>query len=282
MPAPPPIHDSEQARPHAVPNPPASDIPTSPAATPTKTKTQTHSPANQHADANPRPRFFGRTRALAARLWHSLVSLHGSPHDIALGAALGMFIAFTPTFGIQMFLAFIITSIFGASRAAAMVTTWVTNVFTMAPFYACTYLVGSLFWPGADAPFHEAHERMSGFVSSVAHFEGLAMWAKFKAMLSLGAEMFIPMTIGGLLVGAVAGLATYPIALWGVNRYRRVRETLRHALHHEHHHGKHKPEDASPSPADQATDHGRDDDHDQPASPSARIAPPDQSRSKAS
>jgi uncharacterized protein len=154
--------------------------------------------------------------------------LHGSPHKIALGAALGMFIAITPTFGIQLILAFIIASIFRASRPAALISVWVTNIFTLAPIYAFCYLVGAVFVPDADLSMREVYGTMTQLVVSLGSLSFWEIWSQTKVVARLGWDMFLPMLIGGCIVGAVAGAATYPVVYWGVKRYRTVKEMLKH------------------------------------------------------
>ncbi len=58
------------------------------------------------------------------RALRSIVTLHGSPEAIALGTAIGVFIAFTPTIGFQMLLGAFVATLVGASRPAAMIPAW--------------------------------------------------------------------------------------------------------------------------------------------------------------
>ncbi len=77
-----------------------------------------------------------------------LVKLRRSPQAIAGGFALGTFVAFTPTMGIQFFIAMILATLLNMNRPAAFVMIWITNIATVAPIYTFNYWVGSIFWEG--------------------------------------------------------------------------------------------------------------------------------------
>ncbi len=167
-----------------------------------------------------------------ARMWRNVVSLHGSPREVALGAAIGMWLAFTPTWGIQMIIALILTSFLRASRPAALVMVWVTNFFTVAPIYAFCYWVGAWFWPAEDRQsMMDVYDVIVKLVSSPAQGEWWEVWKAFSTALeTIGFKLFMPMMVGGIIVGAVAAVGTYPAVLWGVRRYRRARARLRHRV----------------------------------------------------
>lgn len=160
-------------------------------------------------------------------MWLSIVTLHGSPHEIALGAAVGMFIGLTPTFGIQIILAIVVSTALKCSRPAAFVTVWVTNVFTLVPIYAFCYVVGQWFHPGKGYSIEEAYDRFEGLLRVMRKFEFWEIWSQSVEMTRMVGNMFVPLLIGGVLVGLVAGAITYGLTLWGVNRYRRLREAIK-------------------------------------------------------
>src|SRR5690606_26705234 len=71
-----------------------------------------------------------------------------SAHAVALGTAIGVFLAFTPTVGLQMVLAAVIATAVRGSRAAAVLPVWISNPLTFVPIYGCTYWVGRRFVGG--------------------------------------------------------------------------------------------------------------------------------------
>src|SRR3954453_5565619 len=52
----------------------------------------------------------------------TLMTLPDTPHNIALGAAIGMFFGFTPLFTMKTLLAFLVTWAFKANKTAAVIT----------------------------------------------------------------------------------------------------------------------------------------------------------------
>ena len=77
-----------------------------------------------------------------------VIKLRSSPRAIAGGLALGTFIAFTPTVGVQLILAFVAATFFNMNRPAAMIPVWITNPVTVAPIYTFNYWLGATVWGG--------------------------------------------------------------------------------------------------------------------------------------
>ena len=85
-------------------------------------------------------------------LLRAILMLDGSPHSIALGTAIGMFIALTPTVGIQMLIvigfAFLVRPLFRFNKMAALMTVYISNPLTVVPLYWFNYKVGTIFLEG--------------------------------------------------------------------------------------------------------------------------------------
>jgi len=79
---------------------------------------------------NPAP---GRVKRFARWFYNRFVRLHGSPEQIAWGTALGLFLAMSPTMGLQMAIAIPLAAFFKISKLAAAGAVWLTNPAT-APF----------------------------------------------------------------------------------------------------------------------------------------------------
>lgn len=164
-------------------------------------------------------------KGLFFRTLRSIVTLRGSPEAIALGTSIGMFVAFTPTIGFQMLISAFIATLFRASRPASMIPPWITNPITIPPVFAGTYWLGSLFWSGPSAS--EVYTRLISAIKGMERFGWYEIVRQFKEFMRLGADLFIPMLIGGILVGTVASLLTYPTVLWAVREYRRKLRRIR-------------------------------------------------------
>lgn len=84
--------------------------------------------------------------------WHAIARiplLPGSPKTVALGTAIGLFLAFTPTLGVQMMIAATLAIVLRGSASAAVAAVWVSNPLTVGPIYAATYGLGVLVLPGS-------------------------------------------------------------------------------------------------------------------------------------
>jgi hypothetical protein len=158
-----------------------------------------------------------------------LIEHTGSPHAIALGFAIGVFVALTPTVGIQMVLGATIAHIFRANRVVAAGLAWITNPLTIVPIYYFNYRVGLVFLPGdesrgkafiealSDISFLDPHSIATGFRLMAQEFAGIAgvLW------------------LGSLIVAVICGVISYPIVrrIVEVERALATRRNERRARH---------------------------------------------------
>lgn len=77
-------------------------------------------------------------RAAARRLMH----LHASPHEIALGCALGAFVSITPLLGVQTLLAVVLCLVLRGNVPAAVIGTFVGNPLSWPFIWVSTYIMG--------------------------------------------------------------------------------------------------------------------------------------------
>jgi hypothetical protein len=71
-----------------------------------------------------------------------VVNLRASPHEIALGCALGAFVSMTPLLGVQTFLAIIFAFLLRASVPAAIAGTFIGNPLSWPFIWVSTYVMG--------------------------------------------------------------------------------------------------------------------------------------------
>ena len=133
--------------------------------------------------------------------------LRGSPKAIAGGLSLGMFIAFTPTIGIQVILAALFATIFNLNRPAAIITVWITNPFTIPIIFTFNYWVGIKIFPGP--PVSVVAKSLLDFVKQMASFDVWQVLDQFIAFMQLGKEILIPLATGSILVGSCIAIMTY-------------------------------------------------------------------------
>ena len=82
------------------------------------------------------PRYWWR------EFWRQLRELRGKPHEIALGMAIGVFVAITPTIPFHTVLAVSLAALVRGSKLAAALGVWVSNPLTIPIFYYGSYRLG--------------------------------------------------------------------------------------------------------------------------------------------
>ena len=138
------------------------------------------------------------------RLIRSLLALDDTPHAIALGTAIGMFVGMTPTVGLQMFLVIGIAvatrPLFHFNRVAGLITVYISNPLTIVPLYASFYYVGTML---VDAPMTPAQFQLQ--------FEAALDRSWLDPLRFIFTEVAWPMLAGSLLIATVTAVPTYPI-----------------------------------------------------------------------
>jgi hypothetical protein len=150
-------------------------------------------------------------------LLRHVLMLDDTPHHIAMGVAVGMFIGMTPTVGIQMILvmifAFLSKPLFHFNRVAALITVYISNPVTMLPIYWFDYKVGTF--------FVERTVSRDEF-QQIFEYDGFAEW--WQTIVDLFVEIGWPLAAGTAVVATVSGVVSYPIILWLVRTFQRRRQ----------------------------------------------------------
>lgn len=115
--------------------------------------------------------------------------LHGDPHYVAMGMAIGVFISITPTIPFHTIIAVALAFIFRGSKAAAALGVWFCNPLTAPLFYWGSYKAGMLFL-GNQGPLN-------------VKFESIL------ELIKLGADVTMAMIMGGVMLGILPGIAAY-------------------------------------------------------------------------
>jgi hypothetical protein len=139
--------------------------------------------------------------------WKSRVKdFHGDPHFVAMGMAIGVFVAATPSMPFQTVIAVALAFILRSSKAAAAIGVWLSNPITFPVFYLASYKVGTLLFG----------------ISEVYNPDG-----ESADLLKLGAEITIAAVIGGIIIGLFLAIAAYFITRKIYTKIR-FREKLLH------------------------------------------------------
>jgi uncharacterized protein (DUF2062 family) len=140
--------------------------------------------------------------------WLKFRRLQGEPRKVAMGAALGVFIGFTPTIPFHTALALSLAPLLRVSVVAAYMGIWISNPITWVPQYLGAYELGKyLLFPGQCPLCLPEHGDFSAFMSVIWR-GGLAL------------------QVGGLLIATPMAVITYFATLWALKRYRQRRTRL--------------------------------------------------------
>lgn len=153
-------------------------------------------------------------------LLRAILMLDDTPHSIALGAAIGMFIGLTPTVGIQMLLvmlvAFLTARLFYFNRVAALLTVYISNPLTMVPLYWFNYKLGLLLVLSDEV----SRDAFGGMLK----YEGAREW--WDTVLALVLDIGWPLLVGSAIVATIGGLLTYPLMRVLLQSIHQERQTV--------------------------------------------------------
>jgi uncharacterized protein (DUF2062 family) len=150
----------------------------------------------------------GRLRRFADYLYDRFFRLHGSPEQIAWGAAVGFFVAMSPTIGFQTCLAVPIAAFFKVSKVAAAATVWLTNPVTAPFIYGFNYMIGA---------------KLLGYPLNAALFSSPSRATFWHG----SAEVLLSLIVGGALIGIVVSVTGYFVTLWMVRTAREKSRRIR-------------------------------------------------------
>ncbi|MFO8088872.1 MAG: DUF2062 domain-containing protein [Desulfatiglandaceae bacterium] len=143
-----------------------------------------------------------------------LIALRGSPGELALGMALGIFVGMMPIMPFQIAVAISLALLFRASKITAAVGTWISNPATWYVVYYYDYKLGSsLLGISPDRAFFSSVMR--------ALESGESPIAVISKIVGAGGTGFTAFLIGGSLIGVLIAIPSYFIWL-GVFRYIRL------------------------------------------------------------
>jgi hypothetical protein len=138
-------------------------------------------------------------------LWNKLSHIRATPHEIAAGFGLGVFVSFLPIIPLRTVVAIALAWLFRQNIAAAFVGKSITLLyFPVLPFlWTAEYRLGLLINP-VERPwaFDRAH------LGEVFH---------------MGWDVFVATFIGGVIIGVPVALLSYIIVWQLARRWKRLR-----------------------------------------------------------
>lgn len=155
---------------------------------------------------------------------HRVLSLDDTPHRIALGVAIGLFVTWTPTIGFQMALTVALCFLFRANKFVGVPFVWISNPVTIVPVYYPNYWIGcKILGKQADA---------WNLIEQAFNFNG-GWWDTTVNWFTSIMKIFWELWLGSIIVGGVLGIISYFVIYWLVVQYRKGMARLHQR--HEHH-----------------------------------------------
>ena len=147
------------------------------------------------------------------KLYERFIRIRGTPKEIALGFSLGLFVALSPTLGLQIVGAVFLASIFKWNKYAAAIGVWITNPLTAPFIYGATYLVGA---------------KLLNVENAFKLSDNLG-WSAFIDLFQSSPGILISLTVGGIVIGIPVALVGYFIAFRAVEQYQKsLKEKIKH------------------------------------------------------
>ena len=138
-----------------------------------------------------------------------VLHIDDTPHRIALGIALGLFIAWTPLLGVHIFLALLLAFLLRANKFAAIASIWVSNPFTFVLIYYPNYLLGKIllkyFYPAA-AQSADLQADTPDLFSGFADIFTVDFWRNITVFFF---EQGWPLWLGSIVMGLIVAGAGY-------------------------------------------------------------------------
>ena len=139
-------------------------------------------------------------------LWHNVINSNTSTREVADGAAIGVFIGFSPTIGLHTLLIILLTVLLKKNKWVALLAGWICNPLTVIPMFLLNYWIGELFYP-QTLTFNEV--KLTLMNMDLAHLK------------TVGVEILIPIFLGSLVTGVVFAWLARHLCLRHFDKFRR-------------------------------------------------------------
>ena len=137
-------------------------------------------------------------RALLKQVLH----LQESPQRTALAFAIGVFIGFSPLYGLHTVMVFICSWALRLNLLALMTGAFLNNPWTVVPILGATYWVGALLLGRSDSPSFDWQD------------------VSFNAIYAQVMPYAVPFFLGGFVLSILGSVLAYPLAYFFVAKYR--------------------------------------------------------------
>ncbi|MFH2002840.1 MAG: DUF2062 domain-containing protein, partial [Planctomycetota bacterium] len=143
-----------------------------------------------------------------------IFTINDTPHSIALGVALGVFVALTPTVGMQMLIILVLGTLIRANRIIGVLLVWISNPITLIPMYYGYYWLGGKILSVELWTFATFSSKIDAVMAVKEHSGYFGMIQKLFS--DLGPSLFL----GSLIIATVCSVPLYPWVLYALSRRR--------------------------------------------------------------
>ena len=144
-------------------------------------------------------------------IFHSVLHADDPPHRLALGIAIGVFVTFTPTVGLQMMIVVFLAWLFGANKLVGLPIVWITNPATIMPIFYTCYRLGRAILGHSGVEF-------DWWAGLAARPE--AWWPRVVFYWNRFMEIAAPLWLGSMVISLILGYASYYISYYAIAGYR--------------------------------------------------------------
>jgi uncharacterized protein (DUF2062 family) len=148
-----------------------------------------------------------------------ILHIDDTPHRLALGIALGIFVAWTPTIGVQMVLVVLLATMCRANKLVGIPMVWISNPFTLPLVYYPNYLIGryllGLF--NAQTTTNYSFRQLENLLAKFhdMSFYEMAFWDELgRLLLDIGKDLWLGSIIIGLFSGIIVYIFSYRFIIW--------------------------------------------------------------------
>ncbi|GAB5506548.1 MAG: DUF2062 domain-containing protein [Rhizobiaceae bacterium] len=138
-----------------------------------------------------------------------VLRITATPHAVAAGVAAGVLASFTPFLGFHFLIAAAVAIVLRGNVVASALGTMVGNPITFPFIFAGTLGLGRFLLYGR----HPESLAPIDISSTLRHLDFAHIWQ----------PLLWPMTLGGLVIGSLAGLTVYVLTRWGAYMFREER-----------------------------------------------------------
>ena len=143
-----------------------------------------------------------------------ILGVHDSPHRIALGVAIGIFVTWTPTIGFQMALTLALSTLCRANKVVGVPLVWISNPATLW-IYIPNYLLGCKILgenPSTDA-------LMQSLIKAFG-INDHGLKERFTTLIQTLWDVLAPLMLGSVIIGAFLGAIAYAATYKGVQIFQ--------------------------------------------------------------